>query len=350
MSSKGLVLITGATGHIGFKTLLDLLEAGYQARIAVRSEAKTKAILDNPKFKSLQIPSNSYTFTIVPEITAKDAYHDAIKGVDYVMHIASPLTGGEMTTTEEYQKHFIEPAVEATSNILETAKTELNVKRVVITSSVIALLPFKDVSRPHASDEWFYAENRTVNDEGPYANKFQAYSASKIKSLNESEAWMKSNNPHFDLVNIHPSFVMGRNDLSLTLEAMFHGSNRMMLNVVKEKEFKSAIQGSTVHNDDVARLHVESLQQSKIPAGSYIATGPASRWEDIPTIVRKLYPNAVEDGALQDNAKVVTIPSNFGSKKTEETFGWKLQGFDAQVASVVGYYLEVLDAANKNDS
>ncbi|KJZ70007.1 hypothetical protein HIM_10588 [Hirsutella minnesotensis 3608] len=37
--ARDLVLLTGATGMIGFKTLAVLLEAGYQVRAAVRNQA-----------------------------------------------------------------------------------------------------------------------------------------------------------------------------------------------------------------------------------------------------------------------------------------------------------------------
>ena len=36
MSGEDLVLITGATGHLGFRVLLDALQHGYTIRAAVR--------------------------------------------------------------------------------------------------------------------------------------------------------------------------------------------------------------------------------------------------------------------------------------------------------------------------
>jgi nucleoside-diphosphate-sugar epimerase len=344
MSSKELVLITGATGHLGFKALLDLLAAGYKARIAVRSVAKEKIVRENSAFKALNVSPDSYEFIITPDITVPGAYDDAIKDVNYVIHIASPLTGGEMSTTEEYQKHFIEPAVNAALSILNVAQREPSMKRVVITSSVIALGAFEDIMRPHGADEWFTAASRTTNYEGPYANNMHAYSASKIRSLSETEFWMKRNNPHFDLVSIHPSFVMGRDELDLTAASTYHGSNSFILTVVQGNDFPNPMPACMVHNDDVARLHVEALNTSTIPAGSYVANGPPSRWEDIPILVNKLFPKAVADGTLPDSGKMVSITSNFDAKKTEETFGWTFQDFESQVQSVVGHYLELIEA------
>jgi nucleoside-diphosphate-sugar epimerase len=88
------ILITGATSHVGFRTLLDLLIAGYTPRIAVRSEAKKGAILNNQKFEEALTGDKSYEFIVVPDITTSGAYDEAIKGVDYAIHIASPIESG----------------------------------------------------------------------------------------------------------------------------------------------------------------------------------------------------------------------------------------------------------------
>ena len=346
MASKELVLLTGATGHLGFKTLLLLLGAGYRTRIAVRSEAKKQPILDNAAFQALNASPEDYEFVVVPDITNLDAYKEAIKGVDYVVHIASPLGGPEKDSTEEYRKFFIVPAVNAALAALEAAKTEPKVKRVVITSSVAALLPVTELGRNHGENEWFTADVRTPDDNGPYAASMHAYVASKANALNAAEAWMKANNPHFDLVKIHPSFLEGRNELIQSPKEAFSGTNAFILAVATGNEFPRPMMASTVHNDDVARLHVESLKSS-IPAGSYIANGPPMTWAELPSLIAELFPEAVKDGRLSDKGKMVGVASHFDTKKTEEAFGWKFQDFRSQVQSVVGHYLELLAGAQK---
>ena len=89
--SKPLVLITGATGHLGFRTLVLALEDGYRARIAVRRLEQADKI---KQATSIQPHLDSIEFVEVPDITAPDAYVDAIKGVDFVLHIASPIYTG----------------------------------------------------------------------------------------------------------------------------------------------------------------------------------------------------------------------------------------------------------------
>lgn len=85
---KELVLITGATGHLGFRTLVLLLQHGYRARIAHRRAAQVDKI---QAAASIRPFGDAVEFVLVPDITAADAYDGAIRGVDYVVHVASPI-------------------------------------------------------------------------------------------------------------------------------------------------------------------------------------------------------------------------------------------------------------------
>ena len=86
--SKQLVLITGASGFLGFKVLVTALEAGYKARVALRKLAQADKI---KSAKSIQPYVDSVEFVEVPIITADNAYDEAVNGVDFVIHCASPV-------------------------------------------------------------------------------------------------------------------------------------------------------------------------------------------------------------------------------------------------------------------
>lgn len=62
---QDLVLITGATGHLGFRTLVGLLQHGYRARIAhrrpeqgdvIKSQKSVKPFQDSDEF--VQVPGH----------------------------------------------------------------------------------------------------------------------------------------------------------------------------------------------------------------------------------------------------------------------------------------------------
>jgi nucleoside-diphosphate-sugar epimerase len=345
--SAPLVLLTGSTGHLGFRALLDALKAGYRVRAAVRSDAKAQTIITNPVLKAAKIPSEQLTFAIVPDLAVAHAYDEAVKGVDYIIHIASPITNGEEKTQEEYQKFFIEPAHKGTIGMLESAAVEPKVKRLVITSSVVAQIDFFQLAGVTPTEEVFNAESRVPFNPGPYPNEFAAYSASKVKALNDAEAWVKANSPSFDVVYIHPGFIQGRDDLVLDVNHIFAGTNAVVLKVITGAKSEGALPGATVHNEDVSRLHVEALQKDKIPAGSYLAywnpsgTVKGTTWADASQIVAKHFPDAVKSGKLSAEGTQPSVVEHFDSTKTEKTFGWKLQSYEEQVKSVAGHYLEL---------
>jgi nucleoside-diphosphate-sugar epimerase len=178
------------------------------------------------------------------------------------------------------------------------------VKRVVITSSVYATVPYANLSlHDMAEDEFYTADNRLAFNEGPYEDESQAYAASKVKALNDSEQWMRDNSPSFDLVNIHPPFVLGRDDLVLNHEDAMRGTNGVVLRPALGSSNPLPLPGCSAHNEDIARLHVEALQ-AEIPAGSYqIATNGIEgiRWEEVNDIVHRAFSEAVCSGLLPNS-------------------------------------------------
>jgi nucleoside-diphosphate-sugar epimerase len=131
---SGLIFITGATGFIGSAVALEALKAGYRLRISIRKESQI------PKLKKvLGKFEQQIDFVIVPDITQESSFAGKLDGVDYVLHLASPLPHG--TDKETY----FGPAVKGTTAILREAAKVSTIKRVVITSSIAALIPITGV-------------------------------------------------------------------------------------------------------------------------------------------------------------------------------------------------------------
>ena len=133
MSGK-FILLTGATGHVGFASLVVALSNGYRVRAAIRRESSIPQI-KTPK--SIQPYLPQLEFIIVPDITVDGAYDEAVKGVDAIVHIASPLVSD---AGEDFQAGLVTPAVKGTLSILNSAIKSPSVKRIVITSSVVAIV------------------------------------------------------------------------------------------------------------------------------------------------------------------------------------------------------------------
>lgn len=112
---------------------LEALNAGYSLRISIRKESQI------PKLKKILSQfEDKIEFVVVPDITQESSFAGKLEGVEYVLHLASPLPHG--TNKETY----FGPAVKGTTAILKAAKVS-TVKRVVITSSMAALIPLTGV-------------------------------------------------------------------------------------------------------------------------------------------------------------------------------------------------------------
>jgi nucleoside-diphosphate-sugar epimerase len=130
--SKGLIFITGATGFIGSATAVEALKAGYQLRICLRKPSEhLQSVLSEY--------NNQVEFVTVPDLTSETAFDDKLNGVDYVLHLASPLARG--TNKEAY----FTPAVKATTLLLKAAAKVPSIKKVVVTSSIAALVPMTGI-------------------------------------------------------------------------------------------------------------------------------------------------------------------------------------------------------------
>jgi len=344
------VLITGATGHLGFRVLRYALEYGYNVLAVVRSEAKAEAVRSNPALQAMDRASQ-LSFTIVPDFLAAGAFDEAVKGVKYIIHIASPLPTG-VGEGADFEKVLIEPAVRGTIGVYEAAQKAGTVERIVVTSSTLAIQPFSAFIPP-GIDGVIGPDSRLPEMPGPYPIPFAAYAASKIAALNRSEAWVKETNPPFSVITIHPSFIFGRDDMCFSTEDFLaNGTNSFLL---KPAISPAGSLGPLVNNfnnvDDAARVHVLALDSDKVKGSqSYIvsSTGDdANLYDKVNEIVARRFAEAVKDGRLPNAGKYDTLVAKLDNSKTEETFG-KLAGLEETVVSVVGHWLDLQEKEKKN--
>jgi nucleoside-diphosphate-sugar epimerase len=118
--------------------LVLLLEAGYKVRAAVRNVTGLEKI---KAFKSVAPYASQLEHIIVPDITISGAYDDAVKGVKYIVHLASPFAAPDLLESE-YESSYIQPAVKGTTGMLDSAATVAGIKRVVITGSILSIMGF----------------------------------------------------------------------------------------------------------------------------------------------------------------------------------------------------------------
>ena len=113
ISSKP-ILVTGASSFVGIHTILQLLEQGYTVRGTIRSLSKETEVRevvtkyghanDQLEFKATDLEQDS-------------GWEEAMNGIDYVLHIASPFPLLE----PENEDDLIIPAVQGTLRVLRAA-------------------------------------------------------------------------------------------------------------------------------------------------------------------------------------------------------------------------------------
>jgi nucleoside-diphosphate-sugar epimerase len=265
-----------------------------------------------------------------------------------VIHVASPIEEAHKEG-ESYQSTLIDPAIKGTLNILEAAKKASSVKRVVITSSIVAIISWKDFTSGETTGTAFDEKSRTPLIPQPYSSTFEAYSAGKVAALNKTEKWLEqeAGSISFDVINIFPGFVRGRDELTRDAADALRGMNMVVLGPVTGLEM-SYTPGASVHLRDVALAHVKCLEP-KIPGnqGHILVSGglEGTRWEEALNLVARHFPNAVKLGTLSNNGKILTIPQRIDASASETVLGFEYSSFEEQVKDVVGHYLELVAAS-----
>ncbi len=191
-----LILVTGASGFIASNFIVEALQAGYKIRGTARSEAKAQRTKDVYK-------SPDYDAVIVPEMELEGAFEEAVRGVDAIVHMSSPLT------FSPNPKEVVPPAVKGTTSILRSALREPKIRRFVFTSSSTATsLPTPRKQFKIDKNSWNTEVDDFVDFPPPYKpeNAFKVYAASKTKA--ELAVWdfMKTYKPNF-VVNFVSAWI-----------------------------------------------------------------------------------------------------------------------------------------------
>ena len=328
VSSK--ILITGATGFIGFKVLLTALEAGYVVRAAVRSRSKSDLILSNPRIKALA-PKDRLSFIEVPDILENGAYDEALDDITYVVHMASPLP----LPSDDAESEIYQPGVKGTANILASALKVSSIRRIVITSSIVANMPY-----PPVPGNVVDAESRVPNLDGPFAEIFPAYRASKIHTLNAIDDFVKQNKPSFDVINVIPGFVFGQNEMATDVAGLLTGSNRLLLALLQGQTIPVPRLAGAAHIDDVARVHLLALDEKVHGSQDFGVTIPVV-YDEAFSIVKKHFPSLVEDGTFAQGHQP-SLAVNWDASKTEKFFGLKFKTYEDMVVDAAKQYLEFI--------
>ncbi|KAJ5115479.1 hypothetical protein NUU61_001238 [Penicillium alfredii] len=327
--SRGLIFITGATGFVGSATAIEALKAGYRLRICVRKASDTLQIL-------LAEYGDQLEFVTVPDFTAEGAFDGQLDGVDYVLHIASPFPQGMNKT------FYFPPAVQGTLAVLKEAAKVLSVKKVVVTSSLAALIPVKGIPEGgviREDNDWDFSvdeEADFTDPNNPDRGPMKLYHASKLLANAATWDFWQTSKPHYSLVVIHPASVHGYNPVQTSAEGIKTSTNNFLWKPIMEGAPATLL--IAVHIQDVAEAHVKALDPKIADGSKYLLGGKVASWKDVAHIVGKEYPQA--GAKITQDVQNISIP--FNTSKAETELGMQWRPLEEMVREVMDQQLEFL--------
>ncbi|KAK4955308.1 hypothetical protein LTR10_007503 [Elasticomyces elasticus] len=337
-----LILITGVSGYVGFKTLILALEAGFTVRAVIR---KTEQALKLQAYARVAPHMDNLQWIVVHDLSDTHSFDAHLVDVTGILHIASPVA----IESGDYDRDIIDPASNMTLSILHAAHRSPSIKRVVITSSAITLISFAWMFGPAPASPdltLFTADDINSSIAGPYGSSIEAYFASKTLSRIATTKFMEEEKPEFELVNLLPTVVFGPDELATNAAGLVTSGNYLALGPFLDVNVPQMM-GATVHVDDVARAHIDALKPSVQGNKDYILSSDAPDgfdWEGAQNYVGKSFPEAVEKGTLKLGASLSARAWRLDTQETEKGFGWKFVSFEETLKELVGQYLKLVAA------
>ncbi|MCX7302487.1 MAG: NAD-dependent epimerase/dehydratase family protein [Rhodobacterales bacterium] len=268
------VLVTGSSGYIAKHIVVKLLNAGYTVRGTLRDVTRAVEV-SNAVRPHLNEPSLLAQLDfVVLDLEQSEGWDAALKGVDILMHTASPFPIAQPKDEDD----LIRPALEGTLRALRAAKAA-GVRRVVVTSSSAAVMGGDLPAGKEAYDETCWTD---VNYPGvtPYT---------KSKTLAEEAAWayVKSEAPDMQLTTINPVLVIGP-----PLDRHFGTSVSVVERVLRAKDPMLPHVGFTcVDVRDIAEMHLRALTQEGTIGQRFIGSERFMWFVDIANELKSAFPD-----------------------------------------------------------
>ena len=182
-----MVVVTGASGFVGSHIVRELLEHGYRVRGAVRSPDRVRS-----EGRLTALPGSERLDLMAADLNEPGSYDALMDQADFVVHTASPY----VVSVADPQRDLVDPALNGTRTVLESAAKAGTVRRVVITSSFAAV-----TDEPEGLyDEHDWNESSSLR-RNPYYH---------AKTLAERAAWdFASSHSGIRMVSVNPTLVIG---------------------------------------------------------------------------------------------------------------------------------------------
>ena len=246
------ICVTGANGYVGSHVVGALLADGYTVRATVRDPssadktAHIEALAD-------ELGARDRLSFARGDLMEAGSFDAAMAGCEGVVHTAASVVFNH----PDPQKGIVDPSVDGTRNVLDSVKKAGTVKRVVHTSSMVAVYGWNKAADHVFSEADWNTASTLVND---------PYGLAKVQGEKAARAYVDalSDEERFELVHLNPGMVFGppltkfhaKASPRLLRDVISRGQPgvpRLMLNVVDVREVADAHVRALAHEDPPPR-------------------------------------------------------------------------------------------------
>ena len=261
------VLVTGGTGFLGKRTVLELLERGHDVRTTVRDLSREESVRADLAAAGID-PGTRLEFAAA-DLTSDDGWPEAVADCRYVLHIASPFPPEQPKDPDE----LIVPARDGAKRAVAAA-LDAGVERIVLTSSVASIHSGRQNSeaQPLNEDDWTDGNDASNI---PYT---------RSKALAERAAWelAEERGARDKLATVNPGAIIGpvlgseRSYSLQTIQRLVEGD----MPAIPQLGF------NFVDVRDVADLHIRAMTAPAAAGKRWVAVDQWLWLEDVAGILR----------------------------------------------------------------
>lgn len=288
---------------MGIHTILQLLAKGFHVHTTIRSLGKKEVIIEALEGAGADHSARLHFFEA--DLTADAGWEEAVRGVTYVLHVASPFPVQDPVDENE----LIIPARDGALRVLKAAKVA-GVKRVVLTSS-FAAVGYSIDPKDHV-----FTEEDWTDAQVP----LPAYI--KSKTVAEKAAWdfVKEEGSDMELTVINPVGIFGPSiggigsaSLDIAVAGILNGTT------AQSPDFTMGV----VDVRDVADIHIVAMEHPKAAGERFIACADGvMSFYDVAELFKKerpLYAAKIAD--MTPTPKEFYI--NMSNQKARTVLGWQ---------------------------
>jgi nucleoside-diphosphate-sugar epimerase len=251
------------------------------------------------------------------------------------------------TRPEDFERDVVQVAIKGTTSILESALKHKTVRRVVLTSSIVAILPGKTLLAGDAHGVYDHTSRVHPAPLGPFQNVRQAYWSAKVRALEAAEHFQRQHKPHFTIVQLLPGYVVGPKELATTAKAVGDGSNLVTTPILAGKTAPSPVMMHVIGVSDTARLHVEALDEDRVKGdGVFLLDIGRPSFDEISDILARRAPELVKKGGFPLGGSQPAQEVHYDISETVRAFGpFELKSYEDDLVDLVKQLVELQGAS-----